>query len=405
MSSAIAWLDRDEFHRRQMREAIQMFREEGAVDELGLGRIRDVFSDRLFPGTSVLWRRARYLLFVPWIYVRLEQGHGRGSAEDRCEQLQRQLAAALRSSEGSGEGVIGASGADVKQPPDVILWAALRAFDVRVDPGRMQQVRAESVARSLRQRHVEEDEAPVGDVWHPRAVQLLPGDFPRSASFGLTQDEAAFLTELVLAVDAVPGTRGARRADSMLPVLLRDGVPDNIDLPWAHSMPSASPALRNAVHHAGCFSDLVDGARILYAKLVAQSRKDDDLEAEAEQALSGWSIVDDAERAAEVATWAEGLADLWNVVHGVNPRVGPAERRFVSDWARIALVDPAGVGASPEARQLVIGRENEVKGAKRARLAADGSIGRDASAVVPDRLTFRWRQASSIARDILAVGS
>ncbi len=57
MASAIAWLDHDEEHRRRLREAIGMFRDRGAVDELGLGRVRDAFPDRCSPGTSVLWRR------------------------------------------------------------------------------------------------------------------------------------------------------------------------------------------------------------------------------------------------------------------------------------------------------------------------------------------------------------
>src|SRR4051794_3607124 len=109
MASVIAWLDHDETHRRQMREAIGMFRDQGAVDELGLGRVRDAFSDRLFPGTSVLWRRARYLFFVPWVFICLERGEGgRRSADDRAKYVQRRLASALRETEGAGAGVIGA---------------------------------------------------------------------------------------------------------------------------------------------------------------------------------------------------------------------------------------------------------------------------------------------------------
>lgn len=72
MTSAFSWLDLDEPARQRMREIVEMLRESGSIDELGLGRIRDAFSDRLFPGTSVLWRRARYLLFVPWTYQALE---------------------------------------------------------------------------------------------------------------------------------------------------------------------------------------------------------------------------------------------------------------------------------------------------------------------------------------------
>jgi len=75
MASSFGWLDYDEASRQRMRELVGLFQEPGSIDELGLGRIRDAFSDRFFPGTSVLWRRARYLFFVPWVYGEIEE-HG-----------------------------------------------------------------------------------------------------------------------------------------------------------------------------------------------------------------------------------------------------------------------------------------------------------------------------------------
>ena len=40
---------------------------------LGLGGIRDSFSDHFFPGTSTIQTRLRYLFFIPWIYQDLEK--------------------------------------------------------------------------------------------------------------------------------------------------------------------------------------------------------------------------------------------------------------------------------------------------------------------------------------------
>lgn len=50
MASRIAWLDYSEDQRRRMREVIDLFREHDTLDELGIGSIRDTFSDLLFPG-------------------------------------------------------------------------------------------------------------------------------------------------------------------------------------------------------------------------------------------------------------------------------------------------------------------------------------------------------------------
>lgn len=75
--AGLAWLDYSDADQRRAREIVAMFSQRESRDELGIGRIRDALSDTLFPGTSFLLTRARYLLFVPWLYregARL--GHG-----------------------------------------------------------------------------------------------------------------------------------------------------------------------------------------------------------------------------------------------------------------------------------------------------------------------------------------
>jgi hypothetical protein len=67
--SAFGWLDYSARERRAMLEIVDLFREKGTVDELGVGTIRDAFADHLFPGTSTLHSRARYFLFIPWVYA------------------------------------------------------------------------------------------------------------------------------------------------------------------------------------------------------------------------------------------------------------------------------------------------------------------------------------------------
>ncbi|UUT36597.1 DUF6361 family protein [Microbacterium elymi] len=59
-----------------MLEIIDLFREPGTVDELGIGAVRDALSDILFPGTSVLHTRLRYVLFIPWLLRRAADDGG-----------------------------------------------------------------------------------------------------------------------------------------------------------------------------------------------------------------------------------------------------------------------------------------------------------------------------------------
>lgn len=66
MSSQVAWLDASAEEQRRVREVVQLFSQSETVDELGGRKVVVTLADALFPGTSVLHSRARYLFFVPW---------------------------------------------------------------------------------------------------------------------------------------------------------------------------------------------------------------------------------------------------------------------------------------------------------------------------------------------------
>src|SRR2546428_616181 len=91
--SSFGWLDHSEHERRKALDVIKLLSDRDTRDELGIGTVRDGFSDMFFPGTSTIQTRARYFLFVPWIYLELEleNKRGRPAAEDvaqtsrRCE--------------------------------------------------------------------------------------------------------------------------------------------------------------------------------------------------------------------------------------------------------------------------------------------------------------------------------
>ena len=72
LQSSIAWVDFSEQDRRKMMEVVALFKQQDTRDELGLGSIRDAFAGLFFPGTTTLQTRARYFLFVPWLYHRYE---------------------------------------------------------------------------------------------------------------------------------------------------------------------------------------------------------------------------------------------------------------------------------------------------------------------------------------------
>src|SRR4051794_29652542 len=99
MPSKIAWLDVSAEEQRRAREMLALFTQTESRDELGIGQIRDVLSDSLWPGTSVLQTRARYYLFVPWLFRRGVERGRQGPALYQWVQIQeRALVEALRAS-------------------------------------------------------------------------------------------------------------------------------------------------------------------------------------------------------------------------------------------------------------------------------------------------------------------
>jgi len=131
--SAFAWLDYSDAERRKMLELIDIWREKGTLDELGIGSIRDTFADRFFPAISTIQTRARYFLFVPWLYQMLERERipsARASAHARW--LQARLVDSLKAGgEGGSAGLIGIeAGANVQRPPSVTYWAGLRRLSI-----------------------------------------------------------------------------------------------------------------------------------------------------------------------------------------------------------------------------------------------------------------------------------
>src|ERR1035437_10246304 len=138
MPSRFAWIDVDEASRRTMLDFIDQFRDQGTLDELGIGTIRDAFADYFFPGTTTVQTRARYFLFVPWIYRRLEST-GTTSAElpRKLRTAELGLLEAMREAGvGEGERLIGRqSGAALKRWPSSIYWAGLGRWNIRRFPG------------------------------------------------------------------------------------------------------------------------------------------------------------------------------------------------------------------------------------------------------------------------------
>ena len=198
MQATLTWLDMTASDRDKMRRVLDLFKEQGTLDEMGLGSLRDVLSDALFPGTSYIHTRLRYVLFVPWIYQRLEACRVRSSDVERAARhAEVDLIGRLEQNE-DAKGVIGvvARGALVRLPSSLYWgpltrWGIFRPqqsqgwyhshFDALVD-GRGVVGRADDPGVIWSQ----------DAHWHPRMPEP-PKGFPGEASFAFIHEEADFL--------------------------------------------------------------------------------------------------------------------------------------------------------------------------------------------------------------------
>ena len=115
MQPTLTWVDLTANDRDKMRRVLDLFNEKGTLDEMGLGNLRDTVSDALFPGTSYIQTRLRYVLFIPWIYQRLEDKRvSSPDVEQAARRAEVDLIRPLERSEDT-EGIIGVVARDARR--------------------------------------------------------------------------------------------------------------------------------------------------------------------------------------------------------------------------------------------------------------------------------------------------
>jgi Family of unknown function (DUF6361) len=122
LAATLTWLDHDTTDRDRMNRILALFRERDTRDELGIGVIRDLIADELFPGTSTIQTRLRYMLFVPWIYEKLEEKHrDKKTFAEEARRLEVAIVKALIASGDDTAGVFGKrAGGGLKRLPSSV---------------------------------------------------------------------------------------------------------------------------------------------------------------------------------------------------------------------------------------------------------------------------------------------
>ncbi|MBL38361.1 MAG: hypothetical protein CMP07_08120 [Xanthomonadales bacterium] len=395
VNASIQWLDLTADDRDKVRRVLDLFNEQGTVDELGLGSLRDTLSNALFPGTSVLHTRLRYVLFIPWIYQELESWGAGYDVDRHAREMEIQLIYALAESDDTA-GVIGIdAGESLSRLASNAYWALLVHWGLFV-PARPQSWYHRNFDELLARR----SNVPRADdpgvtwtqqpTWHPR-LPKAPGDFPASADFELTGEEADFLLGRIL----------ERCGGTVLSWLAQEGSTELADELWDEPAIAHAPdEIVSLVDLARRFSLHVQGAPLLYNLLLAEMRHE-------KQLSDGDADLIERYRG-ELAEWASWEAEetafkpdqLWALVMRQGVRLRDPQRRFIENWsAAVAEHGPSAVADSDDLRHLIRTREQQLKGS-RARVINNGRLLDWSGRTGTGRMQFRWPNVRQLLIDL-----
>lgn len=399
MPSSFGWVDFGEKERQQMLNVVHMFSMPDTRDELGLGSIRDAFADHFFPGTSTIQTRAKYFLFIPWIYKSLE---AKGIAAKDVARLARAaevvLIDKLLASEDT-DGIIGKEArANLQRLPSNIYWAGLGAWGVRLLPISQHEYQRsfDHITKAKRTVMLTDDKEPLSsaaELWHP-GLPDIPRGFPEHANFSLTIEEALYLRDRVT----------LKHSKSLLAALLLRPDLVESDFPWEHPIVHTLPAqLKSTLKYAQNFSQVMHGAAILYNLMLSRQVPHDkgrEWEEDYTELLNTWAQ-NIAKRGREIRDWS--LPDLWIVLDNLEARVHPATKTFIQHWVELCrshLDSLERLAQEPTALTLITQRERLLKKA-RARLNNPRALETWPGSAGAGQLEYRWSTVEVLVRDIV----
>ena len=390
---SLGWIDFSNDERNKVLNVIHLLDEPVAVDELGIGAVRDAFADLFFPGTSTVQTRAKYFLIVP--YVLMEAGSGKYGSDlntilrrvDNEERNCRDILIKI-----SNDGVIGSlvTKSWVLRTPSSIYWNGIKQIGIFKEDLSVKEYIRQSILQSNqkkakeygnRDKDAEENEKDdfdagditsiqfwsIGDVYHSNwreklTIELLP-------------EEAEFLKSQII----------TKQRNSLFAFILKN----NISLEKYSSFGALTedikgdvdPDLRYMMELANDFNNLVSIITTRYNLIVFDGQN--------KRARENWTVLSkDLKRRSEV-----NLKAIFNRFSIRNKELKSFLLRIqeaIQD-SDIAVVD-----------DLIIRREVSLKGSKRAKTCRVGEYKEQSTGWIGiDILDYRYTPAKRIIKDIM----
>lgn len=387
----LGWIDYSSEHKNKVMAVLDLLSDKGAVDELGIGLIRDGFGDLFFPGTSTIQTRAKYFYIVPYLMMELEKEKHSFPSEFLEKLRIREVDLIDILAEKDKSGVIGARARKrLKRKPSSIYWNGLKTFEIfKQDHLSLENYAKAFVAMQRRKESAlslgnedSDDLEAAGSEYTSTFWQcVLPiTNWKESLTMNLTGPEASYLKERMI--------KSPKSKDSLLAFLLKQ---DPTEVMKVESFDAIGEQfllpdeLREDYILAKKFSMFISGANIRYNVILAKH--------ENEEAMRRWEAWKDS----DFVKNEFGHFRFQDVLYRLKI-INPLLRRFLSEWQKAVLT-----GNEQEIDELLIKREIELKSKERAKLYNTRYYAYEEGVWLgSEKLQYRFPNSKILIEDIFA---
>ena len=387
--TTFTWLDYDEEETRKARELYAALDSE-SVDALGLGSIRDGFANLMFPGTSTIQTRVRYFLLVPYAAQAVARRRPRDARQFNgwFRDAEIDTMTALKATTKSGDGVIGAiAGPHTKRLPSDVYWNGMARWGV-IRPRQDASAELSSLAAyrawvlSGNQRLADEADEVAALVPFFDELPPPPADFPGEKLAILPRkDEARYLLDRMQRLTVIADQTTGEQASALLAAMAADHEMGSAGSFFDLDCSGGEHYTARVVRQAQGFSTVMQGARLLYNRMLFQKFEDAGL-GQAPGSID--TLADREDRWVDNMTtgydrwneWLTGLDDIFLTLRRAGVRISKSAQRFVRDWADMAVSSPQAALESDACRSAVQLREASIKRRGMARLSERAALER-----------------------------
>ena len=396
----LGWVDFSKADREKVLDVMNLLQERGAVDELGIGLIRDAFANYFFPGTSTVQTRAKYFFIVPYILqeaVTGQYGNQVPAILQKIDSEEKDCGVRLYQKclndgrEPLGTGIIGARVLPknwVARKPSNIYWNGIRTYHIFEqenmtisDMVRLSVlVRAQSKPEKLGNRRDDAEEGDKDDKDAGRGETVRFFDLPEMKDtdwrshldIGLTEKEASFLRSKI----------EKSVSDKLLAYILKHNIDlskyERFEMLYADLKDEVPPEMARIMKLACDFNRLVYAARVRYNLILSRGQN--------KAAVSEWGEISDN----IVRYTGVNLEDVLSFLGRPDFKL----RRFLLNL-QAAFIS----GDNDRIDEILISREIEIKERSRAKLCHAEDFNPD-NWVGGRYLDYRFGDAKRIVTDI-----